>query len=306
MCSRWCDYGRWVHFRELSTGSAQGGGIEWARHMYDITFSPEYRVWQEDEWLRSDSAGLGYALADVADADGRGVTGLVMPLQKLGAVLRRRHGRLGHACADCMIGAAPEAADLITAAEVCESPFCERKPEDACRCCAAAFCRGCLASGGYATPGPACDHGTWPAVYSQAAGQAGEADVPYRMAGRLSEDGVCVLCREERTHALRMEAARVFEQEYMVRLARVAGPDGEPAFAVPAASRLTSGGRLKETRQSREAARGYAAEIARRAAVAVAAGPCRRSRTLAADGRYAPHTGYVLVAAAKPDLRFLS
>jgi hypothetical protein len=110
----------------------------------------------------------------------------------------------------------------------------------------------------------------------------------------------------ERIHALRAEAERVFEQEYVMRLARVAGPDGGPGFAVPAGSRLTSGGRLKETRKSREAAREYAAEIARRAAVAVAAGPCRRSGSLLADGRYAPHTGYVLVAATGPELPFLS
>jgi hypothetical protein len=283
MCGRWCDYGSWVHFRELSTSKLRGGGLEWARHMYDMTFAPQYRVWQQEEWLSSDAACVGYALA--------GVPGLVMPLQKLGAVLRGRHGGLARVCEDCMRGAIAATAELIAAGQICEAPFCARKPESACHCCGGSFCRACLTVGGFAVPEVSCDHGTWPVVYSQASGHPEEADVAYSAQERFPAAGLCVSCGCERIHALKHEGKRILAQDYATGLARLWGPGGETLLTVPAASRLTAGGRQQETRKSQEVARGYAGEIARRAAEIVAARPCRRSRS--AGPRYAPHTEYV-------------
>jgi hypothetical protein len=285
MCDRWCDHGSWVHYRELSTSKLRGGGLEWARHMYDMTFSPQYRVWQQEEWLPSDDAGVGYALA--------GSPGLVMPLQKLGAVLRGRHGGLVHVCEDCMRGAVADAAELIAAGQICEAPFCERKPESACHCCGGSFCRACLTVGGFSIPEVSCEHGAWPVVYSQASGRPEEADVPYSAQERYPAAGLCISCGCERIHALKQEGRRILAQDYAARLARVEGPSGQTVLAVPAAPRLTPGGRQQETRKSQEAARAYAAEIARRAAVAVAARPCRRSKSPGSGVRCAPHTEYV-------------
>jgi hypothetical protein len=296
--------------------------------MYDTTFSPEYQVWQAEEWLPTAGAGVGYLLvADSTDsgstdsgstdsgstdsgstdsgsagsrgADPAGATrasnGLVMPLQKLGAVLRRRHGQLRHACRDCMLGAVADAAGLIVAGETCETPFCTRKPEGSCGCCAAAFCRTCLTPGGYSVDGVACDHGSWPVVYSQASGRPDDVDMACGAQEMHPPEGLCVPCACERIHALQAEATWAFEQDYAIRLARLSGQGGRMLFAVPAASRLTAGGRKKETRESREVAHRYAAEIAARAAHAVAAGPCRRSKGALATAGLAPHTGYVLV-----------
>jgi hypothetical protein len=293
-----CDFGPWAHFPELSTSKTAGGGIEWARHMYDTTFSPQYRVWQDEEWLPSSGADVGYIL--VADSPGQASSGLVMPLQKLGAVLRRRHGRLRHACRDCMLGAAIDAAGLIAAGNLCETPFCARRPEGQCGCCGAAFCRGCLTPGGYSVDGVACGHGSWPVVYSQASGQPDEADIACSTRERYPPGGLCVPCACERVHALKAAATRAFEQDYETRLARLSGPGGRLLFAVPAASRLMSGARRKETRKSREVARCYAAEIAASAVHAVAGSACRRSRDAPATAGFAPHTGYVLVGVSKP------
>ena len=308
LCERWCDFGPWVHFKELSTGKVPGGGIEWARHMYDTTFSPEYRVWQAEEWLPTAGAGVGYLLA--ADGAGSGSAeppsadpagaqrapnGLVMPLQKLGAVLRRKHGLLRHACRDCMLGAAADAAGLIAAGEICQTPFCARKPEGSCNCCSAAFCQGCLTPGGYLIDGVACDHGSWPVIYSQASGRPDEVDMACGTREMYPPGGLCVPCACERIHALKAAATAAFEQDYAIRLARLSGQGGQPLFAVPAASRLTSGGRKKETRESREVAHRYAAEIAASAAHAVPAGRCRRSTGTSATAGLAPHTGYVLI-----------
>jgi hypothetical protein len=294
LCERWCDFGPWVHFKELSTGNVSGGGIEWARHMYDTTFSPEYRVWQAEEWLPTAGAGVGYLLAAQES------NGLVMPLQKLGVVLRRRHGLLRHACRDCMLGAAADAAGLIAAGEICQTPFCARKPEGSCSCCAAAFCQGCLTPGGYSVDGVSCDHGNWPVIYSQASGRPDEVDMACSTREMYPPGGLCVPCACERIHALKAEASVTFEQDYAIRLARLSGQGGQPLFAVPAASRLTSGGRKKETRESREVAHHYAAEIAAGAAHAVAAGRCRRSKGASATAGLSPHTGYVLIGKPAP------
>ena len=285
MCDRWCDYGSWVHFGELSTSKLHGGGLEWARHMYDMTFSAQYRVWQQEEWLPSDDAGVGYALV--------GTPGLVMPLQKLGAVLRGRHGALVHVCEDCMLAVTADAAELIAAGQICEAPFCERKPESACHCCGGSFCRACLTVGGFAVPEVSCDHGPWPVIYGQASGRLEEADVPYSAEERYPAAGLCISCGCERIHALKKEGRRILAQDYAARLARLQGPGGQTVLAVPAASRLTAGGRRHETGKSQEVARGYAAEIARRAAEAVAARPCRRSKSPGSGVRCAPHTEYV-------------
>ncbi|HEX4830968.1 MAG TPA: hypothetical protein VH478_07745 [Trebonia sp.] len=286
-----------MHFPELSTGKAAGGGLEWARHMYDMTFAPRYQVWQQEEWLPSDRAGVGYLLIG-GQGGGGGQEGgapgpLVMPLQKLGLVLRRQQGQLRHACARCLAGAARAAAGLVMAGEACQAPFCARKPEGGCGCCDGGFCRGCLTGGGYGAPEAACEHGRWPVVYSQAPGRLAEAGAAFSTAERYPPGGLCMACGGERAHALKAAATAVFEQDYAARLARVAGPGGA-VHAVPAAARLTAGGRLKEARKSRAAAAGYAAEIARRAAD-LAAGPCRRGRPAAPGGGYPPHTGYVLV-----------
>jgi hypothetical protein len=293
LCERWCDFGPWAHFPELSTSKAAGGGIEWARHMYDTTFSPEYRVWQDEEWLPTTAAGVGYIL--VADDPELASTGPVMPLQKLGAMLRRRHGRLHHACRDCMLGAAVDAVALIAAGDICETPFCARAPDGRCGCCGAMFCRSCLTPGGYSVAGVTCGHGTWPVVYSQASGQPDDPDIACSTRERYPPGGLCVPCACERIHALKTEATRAFEQDYEIRLARLPGPGGRPLFAVPTASRLTSGGKQKETRKSREVARRYAAEIATRAARAVDGSACRRAMDAPAAATFAPHTGYVLV-----------
>jgi hypothetical protein len=266
--------------------------------MYDTTFSPEYRVWQDEEWLPTSAAGVGYIL--VADTLEQASSRLVMPLQKLGTVLRRRHGRLHHACRDCMLGAVVDAAALISAGDICETPFCARAPEDRCDCCGAMFCRGCLTPGGYSVEGVTCGHGTWPVVYSQASGQPDDADIACSTRERYPPGGLCVLCACERIHALKTEATRAFEQDYVIRLARLSGPGGRSLFAVPAASRLTSGGRQKETRKSREVAQHYAAEIATRAAQAVNGGECRRSKDAPATASFAPHTGYILVGVSQP------
>jgi hypothetical protein len=285
MCGRWCDYGGWVRFSELSTSRLRGGGLEWARHMYDMTFAPQYRVWQQEEWLSSDDARVGYCLA--------GIPGLVMPLQKLGAVLRGRHGSLSRVCEDCMRGVTADAAELIGAGQICEAPFCERKPESACRCCGGSFCRACLTVGGFSVPEVSCDHGSWPVVYSQASGRPDEADVPYSAQERYPAAGLCVSCGCERIHALKQEGRRILAQDYGSGLAGLRTPRGEILLAAPAASRLTAAGRQQETRRSQEAAREYATEIGRRAAETVAARPCRRSKS--PGPRYAPHTGYVLI-----------
>jgi hypothetical protein len=287
MCDRGCDYGTWVHFSELSTSRLHGGGLDWLRHMYDMTFSPQYRTWQQEEWLPSDDAGAGYALA--------GMPGLVMPLQKLGTVLRGRHGALAHVCEDCLRGAVADAAELITAGQICEAPFCARKPESACQCCGGSYCRACLTVGGFTVPEISCDHGSWPVVYSQASGHPEEADVPYSAEERYPAAGLCISCGSERVHALKQEGRRILAQDYATRLARLREPGGQPVLAVPAASRLTTSGRQQETRKSQEVARGYAAEIAQRAAEVVAARPCRRSKSAGPGARYAPHTEYVPV-----------
>jgi hypothetical protein len=216
-----------------------------------------------------------------------------MPLQKLGSVLRGRHGRLAHVCEYCLRGAITDAAELIVAGQICEAPFCERKPESACGCCGGSFCRGCLTVGGFAVPEVSCQHGSWPAIYSQASGQPQEADAPHSAEERYPAAGLCVSCGCERLHAIKEEAARILEQDYAPRLASIRGPRGQELLTVPAASRLTPGGRQQETRRSQEAARGLAAEIASRAAEAVAAGPCRRSKSAGPGGRYAPHTEYI-------------
>jgi hypothetical protein len=261
--------------------------------MYDTTFSPRYRVWQETEWLPSDRAHAGYLLAEgIASAP----ASLVMPLQKLGAALRRTRGQLRHACADCLARAATEAARLIGTRAVCRAPFCSRTPDGSCPCCQGAFCRGCLTGGGYAVDEVACDHGSWPVIYSQASGRPSRADAAYSTAERYPPGGLCVPCGCERAHALKAAAAQAFEQDYAARLAPVPAPGaGATVHAVPAPFRLTSGGRLRETRQSREVARDYAAQIARRAAQAVADAPCRRGRAAAPAGDYPPHTGYVVI-----------
>jgi len=255
--------------------------------MYDMTFSSQYQVWQQQEWLPSDDVGVGYALV--------GTPGLVMPLQKLGVVLRGRHAGLMHVCEDCMRAVVADAAELIAAGQICEAPFCERKPESACQCCGGSFCRACLTVGGFAVPEVACDHGPWPVIYSQALGRLQEADVPYSTEERYPAAGLCVSCGCERIHALKQEGRRILAQDYAGRLARLQGPGGQPVLAVPATPRLTPGGRRQEARKSQEVARGYAAEIARRAAETVAARPCRRSKSPDPGARCAPHTEYMPV-----------
>jgi hypothetical protein len=266
--------------------------------MYDKTFSPEYQVWQAEEWLPAAGAGVGYLLAADGAASSSAelaANGLVMPLQKLGAVLRLRRGLLRHACRDCMLGAAADAAGLIAAGEICETPFCARKPEGSCSCCGAAFCRGCLTPGGYSVDGVACDHGSWPVIHSQASGRPDDVDMACSTQEMYPPGGLCVPCACERIHALKAEATAAFDRDYAIRLARLSGQGGQPLFAVPAGSRLTSGGRNKESRESFEVAHRYAAEIAARAAQAVAAGPCRRSKGACAAASLAPHTGYALI-----------
>jgi hypothetical protein len=136
-------------------------------------------------------------------------------------------------------------------------------------------------------------------VHSQASGRPQQADLAFSTQEMYPPKGLCVPCARERIHALKAAATVAFEQDYAIRLARVPGEDGHSLFAVPAASRLTSGGRKKETVASRDAAHRFAAEIAARAAQAVT-GPCRRSKEASATAVLAPHTGYVFVLAGKP------
>jgi hypothetical protein len=92
---------------------------------------------------------------------------------------------------------------------------------------------------------------------------------------------------------LKQAGRRILAQDYATRLTRLREPGGQAVLAVQAASRLTAGGRQHETRKSQQLARGYAAEIAQRAAEAVAARSCRRSKSAGSGARYAAHTGYV-------------
>jgi hypothetical protein len=256
--------------------------------MHDTTFAPEYRIWQREEWLPTATAGYLMCAPGAA-------TTLVMTLQKLGAVTRLRHGDIRHACQDCLSAAGPEAMDLIAGGAICEAPFCARKPESGCGCCGGAFCRNCLIDGGYAVDTVACDHGSWPVICSQPAGRPWEADIAYTTEERYPPGGLCVLCACERIHAVKAAATRVFERDYAGRLSLLSGPDGVALFAVPAPARLTSGGRLRATRKSRQVAQAWAAEIGALADRSVAGLACGRSKEPATGGGYAPHTGYVLV-----------
>ena len=299
LCLRRCDYGPWAYREDLAVASSTGGGLWRARETYDKAVmrgdlnALEHAVWQKRESLPAD--GIGYLIIDQIKNQH---SGPLMSLQKLGAVLRRKHGPLRHVCLKCITGAMADAIQMISIGEMCASPFCGRHPDWTCQCCARVFCghsraREDMSSGG-------CYHGDFPVINAGLSG--GGFGGGFATEVKQSRRGFCEPCAGEQAHGLKEFAMQIFEQEYASRLIKVDQPSTyhvRPQFMVPAASRRTRNGRLKESLKSSEIAQAYASEFTERVrakASETTGGPCRRTQTLASAGStYAPHTEYVLV-----------
>lgn len=277
---------------------------------------PEIDMSREAKFMtgqRIPTAGFGYFYMDGggAGSTARG-EGPFLPERKLAASLQLKYGELHHFCYDCMIAAVPATADYITSGELCNWPACVTKAAAQCSCCGSAFCADCMTDeclvGIYGI-----EHGTyqdlesgqwlrWKAPLPEILIQLSESSaakqrldpVPCRVEWRVPQ-GLCYPCAREKGYEAAETARRICEHDYAGRLVKFEGERSVPAFWVPAATRMTRNGQLKETLKARKTAWSYAAEIGHRLQDSMAAdGKCRRTK-LATESSWTPQTLYVIL-----------